>query len=151
MPGGDVNDQLIALLDRSVGTGELRVDGNQREVSHEFTAAAEFTGRRDAHPIGMLPGDGIDREAQGRVGAVQMAPLRSAAHLDALENLGLEGRAKALRRREATAQRGVLQIRGGSDPQFLVELAHPLPPQPGMRSMSRTPAGRSSRMASSLG
>ena len=124
----DMNDQLIALLDRSVVTPEVRVGSNQRKVSHEFTAAAEFTGRREAHPVGVLPGDGIDREAQGRIGAMQMAPLRSAAHLDTLENLGLEGRAKALRRREATAQCGILQIRGGSDPRFLVDLAHPLPP-----------------------
>jgi hypothetical protein len=127
----DVNDQLIALLDRPVATAEVRVDSNQRESVHEFGAPAEVTGGRQAHPIGMLPGDRIGREAQRSVGAMQMAALRSAADLDALENLGLESCAKSLRRREATASRRVLQIGGGGNSQFLVELAHPLPPQPG--------------------
>ena len=39
----DVNDQLIALLDRPVATAEVRVDSNQRESVHEFGASAEFT------------------------------------------------------------------------------------------------------------
>jgi hypothetical protein len=128
---GDVNDQLIALLDRPVGAGEVRVDSHEREVSHEFTAPPELSGGRQVHPIGMLPGDRIGREAECRLGAMQMAALRSAVHLDAPEDLGLEGGAKSLGRGEATASRRVLQIGGGSDPQFLVELAHPLAPQPG--------------------
>ena len=128
---GDMNDQLIALLDRPVGTDEVGVDSNQRQGPHEFTATAKVTGGREAPPIGMLSRDRVGGEAQSRVGAMQMAALRSAAHLDALENLGLEGSAKPLRGCEATAARGVLEISGGGDPQLLVELAHPLSPQSG--------------------
>ena len=116
---GDVDDELVALLDRPVGAVKARISRDQRESAHEFAAAAEFTRRRDVGPLGMLAGDHIGREAQGSGRSMEMATLRPAQHREALQHLGLERRAKALRRREAPAAGGVLQVRDGLIPSSL--------------------------------
>ena len=103
-------DCQLALLCRLGVFVQMRIDGDNRQLAYEFTAAAEFACRCHVGPIRMDARDFIARVVDGGSRAVNMPPLRAPAHLDALQHLGLEGRSIAFQGFELVGAGGFFEF-----------------------------------------
>ena len=113
----------FALPDSLAVTVEGRIDCDEGDITDEFAAPAKLARRRDLGPVGMDARDLFHRVIDGGGGTVNMAPLRTPAHLDALQQFRLKRRSITFKRFELAAAGGLFERCDGIDAEVLIQLA----------------------------
>src|SRR6185503_13924350 len=95
---GDVDRKTVACGNRPILAFEVRIDGDKDQCADEFQTAPEFSSGRNHGEPRVRSSQLRGRIFEGARSTVKMAALRTAAHLDALQHLGLKGRTEAFGR-----------------------------------------------------